>query len=159
MTDAQIAGDARFAGAAPASLSRGDGTKPEPATSSEKKKGLNNSGAFFSSVRDALQARGGLFKLELKRNGISAAYIGAFAVGAALLGVTAWLVLVAGVVGGVLSAGLHWALAVIIALALQVIAVFVLLRAIRAFVKNLTFEAVRRSWSPTHSKGLNGPIS
>ena len=156
MTDAQVAGRARVADAAPASLSRGDGAEPKRAWSAKR---LNKSGGFFSGVREAFEARGGLFKLELKRNGISAAYMAAFAVGAALLGVTAWLVLVAGVVGGVLSAGLHWTLAVIIALALQVIAVLVVLRAIRAFVRNFTFDAVRRSWSPTLSKGLNGPIS
>ena len=159
MTDAQVANRAPFPGATPTSLSSGDGAKPGRAAASGAKKRSHESGAFSSGVRDAFETRRRLFKLELKRNGVSAAYIAAFAVGSAVLGVAAWLVLVAGVVGGLLSAGLHWALAVIVALALQGLAVFVLLRAIRAFVRNLTFEAVRRSWLPKHSKDLNGPIS
>lgn len=157
MTEAQSASRAAFA--SPTSIQNGEGAKPTRATAPRSKKSSNGPAAFFSDVRAALDARARLFRLELRRNGIYAGYIAAFAVGGALLAVIAWLLLVGAVVGGLLSAGLHWALAVIIALALQVIAIFVLLRAMRVLLGNLTFTVIRRSWSPKHLRGPNGAIS
>ena len=71
----------------------------------------------------------------------------AFGVGAALLAVTAWLILIAGLVYGAVVAGVPWVLAGIIAIALHAVAVFMLVRAIRAMVENLTFAATRRTLS------------
>ncbi len=78
----------------------------------------------------------------------------AFAVGAALLGVTAWLILIGAIIVGAVAAGVHWVLAVAVAIALHAVAVFFLLRAIRGMVENLTFAGTRRTLeSADHMKG------
>ena len=71
----------------------------------------------------------------------------AFGVGAALLGVTAWLILIAGLVYGAVVAGVPWLVAGLVAIALHAVAVFLLVRAIRAMVENLTFAVTRRTLS------------
>ena len=48
-----------------------------------------------------------LFELEAKRAAWSAAYMLAFAVAAALLGVTAWLILIGALIVGAVAAGVH----------------------------------------------------
>ena len=109
---------------------------------------------FVEDMRAAFSARFNLFELEAKRAAWSAAYMLAFAVGAALLGVTAWLILVGALIVGAVAAGVHWVLAVAVAIALHVVAVFFLLRAIRGMVENLTFAGTRRTLANTdHMKG------
>ena len=71
----------------------------------------------------------------------------AFAVVAALLGVTAWLITIGALIVGAVAAGMPWVLAVIVAIALHAVAVFVLVRRIRSMVENLTFAATRRTLS------------
>ena len=75
----------------------------------------------------------------------------AFAVGAALLGVTAWLILIGALIYGAVTAGVPWLIAAIVAIALHAVAVFLLIRAIRAMVDNLTFAATRRTLSKEDS--------
>lgn len=109
---------------------------------------------FVEDLRAAFSARFYLFELEAKRAAWSAAYMLAFAVGAALLGVTAWLILIGAVIVGAVAAGVHWVLAVAVAIALHAVAVFFLLRAIRGMVENLTFAGTRRTLESTdHMKG------
>jgi len=81
----------------------------------------------------------------------------AFAVGAALLGVTAWLILVGALIVGAVSAGVHWLLVVTVAIALHVGAAFFLVRSIRGMVKNLNFEGTRRTLK--RRERANGPNS
>ncbi|MGZ8993537.1 MAG: phage holin family protein [Burkholderiaceae bacterium] len=100
---------------------------------------------LIREMRAAFGARFLLFELEAKRAAWSAAYMLAFGVGAALLGVTAWLILIAGLVYGAVVAGVPWLVAGIVAIALHAVAVFFLVRAIRAMVDNLTFAATRRT--------------
>ena len=100
---------------------------------------------FIREIRAAFGARFLLFELEAKRAAWSAAYVLAFGVGAALLGVTAWLILIAGLVYGAVVAGVPWFVAGLVAIALHAVAVFFLVRAIRGMVENLTFDATRRT--------------
>ena len=109
---------------------------------------------FVQDLRAAFSARFHLFELEAKRAAWSAAYMLAFAVGAALLAVTAWLILIGAAIVGAVAAGVHWVLAVAVAIALHAVAVFFLLRAIRGMVENLTFAGTRRTLeSSDHMKG------
>ena len=100
---------------------------------------------FVREIRAAFGARFLLFELEAKRAAWSAAYVLAFGVGAALLGVTAWLILIAGLVYGAVVAGVPWLVAGLVAIALHAVAIFLLVRAIRGMVENLTFDATRRT--------------
>ena len=104
-------------------------------------------GKVIEEVRAAFSARFHLFELEAKRAAWAAAYMLAFAVGAALLGVTAWLILIGALIVGAVSIGVPWAAAVIVAIALHAVAVFFLVRSIRGMVDNLTFSATRRTLS------------
>ncbi|MDQ3214491.1 MAG: hypothetical protein M3P99_00175 [Pseudomonadota bacterium] len=100
---------------------------------------------FIDNLRATFSARFHLLELEAKRAAWSAAYMLALAVGAALLGVTAWLILVGALIVGAVSAGVHWLLVVAVAIALHVGAAFFLVRSIRGMVENLTFEGTRRT--------------
>lgn len=100
---------------------------------------------FISDVRAAFSARFYLFELEAKRAALSAAYMLAFATAAALLGVTGWLILIGALVYGAVAAGIPWIVAAIVAIALHAVAAFMLIRAIRSMVDNLTFAATRRT--------------
>jgi len=106
---------------------------------------------FVSEIRAAFNARFYLFELEAKRAVWSAAYMLAFAVGAALLGVTAWLIFIGALIYGAVTAGVPWLIAAIAAIALHAVAVFLMVRAIRAMVDNLTFAATRRTLSKEDS--------
>ena len=75
----------------------------------------------------------------------------AFAVGAALLGVTAWLILIGALIYGAVAAGVPWVIAAMVAIALHAVAVFLLVRAIRVMVDDLTFAATRRTLSNADS--------
>ncbi len=108
---------------------------------------------FISELRAAFSARFYLFELEAKRAAASAAYMLAFATGAALLGVTAWLILIGALIYGAVSAGVPWVIAAIIAIALHAVGAFMLVRALRSMVENLTFAATRRTLSKADSAG------
>ncbi|MEO8185847.1 MAG: phage holin family protein [Burkholderiaceae bacterium] len=100
---------------------------------------------FISELRAALSARFNLFELEAKRAALSAAYMLAFATAAALLGVTGWLILIGALIYGAVAAGVPWIAAAIVAIALHAVGAFMLVRAIRSMVDNLTFAATRRT--------------
>lgn len=102
---------------------------------------------LFDDVRAAFGARVHLLEVEAKRAAWSAAYMLAFAVGAALLGVTAWLILIAALIIGAVAAGVPWVLAVIVAIALHAGAAFLLVRGITSMANNLSFAATRRTLS------------
>ena len=151
-----IARDTVVGGAAPSAASRDARTDPptqaessasprRSARASETPPLRPSIAQFIREIRAAFGARFLLFELEAKRAAWSAAYMLAFAVGAALLGVTAWLLLIAGLVYGAVVAGVPWLVAGIVAIALHAVAVFLLVRAIRALVDNLTFAATRRT--------------
>lgn len=136
--------------AANASAARSDG--PEFRSSSDGRASAGSPprptlSQFFDDLRATFTARFHLFELEAKRAAWSAAYMFALAVGAALLGVTAWLILVGALIVGAVSAGVHWLLVVAVAIALHVGAAFLLIRLVKGMVDNLTFESTRRAMS------------
>lgn len=113
---------------------------------------------FIDEVRAALRARFYLFELEAKRAASSAAYMLAFATAAALLGVTAWLILIGALIYGSVSAGVPWIIAALVAIALHAVGAFMLIRAIRSMVDNLTFAATRRTLGKADSaQAPDGP--
>ncbi len=112
---------------------------------------------LIDDVRAAFGARFYLLELEAKRAAWSAATMLACAVGAALLGVTAWLILIGALIYGAVAAGVPWVVAVIVALALHAGAAFLLMRGITSMVNNLSFAATRRTLSRSgHLKSKDG---
>lgn len=102
---------------------------------------------LIDQLRAALGARVHLFELEAKRAAFSAAYMLVFAVAAALLGVTAWLLLIGGLIGLAISLGVPWWLATLVAIIAHGVAAWVLVQRIRTMVDNLTFAATRRTFT------------
>jgi hypothetical protein len=101
----------------------------------------------MDQLRAAMGARVHLFELEAKRAAWSAAYMLAFAVAAALLGVTAWLLLIVALIGLAVTAGVPWWVATLVAIIAHAGVAFLLLRRIRKMVDNLTFTATRRTFT------------
>lgn len=145
------------AGAATGTSTRGDGAAPQGSASFEtgtprhRPEGTTQPrpsiAQVIEEIRAAFAARFHLFELEAQRAAWAAAYMLAFAVGAALLGVTAWLILIGALIVGAVAAGVPWVAAVIVAIALHAVGVFFLVRGIRSMVENLTFAATRRTLS------------
>ncbi len=100
---------------------------------------------FISEIRAAFGARFYLLELEAKRAAWSAAYMLGFAVAAALLAVTAWLILMGALIYGAVAVGVPWVIAAAAAIALHAVGAFLLVRALRSMVDNLTFAATRRT--------------
>ena len=112
---------------------------------------------LIDDIRAAFGARFYLLELEARRAAWSAATMLAFAVGAALLGVTAWLILIGALIFGAVAAGAPWVLVVIIAIALHAGAAFLLVRGITSMVNNLSFAATRRTLSRSgHLRSKDG---
>ena len=133
------------AGSAPAPGSASSPTRARAARSSATAPTRPTISQFISEVRAAFSARFYLFELEAKRAAWSAAYMLAFATAAALLGVTGWLILIGALIYGAVAAGVPWIVAAIVAIALHAVGAFMLIRAIRSMVDNLTFAATRRT--------------
>jgi hypothetical protein len=104
-------------------------------------------------VTAAFGARAHLLELEAKQAAWSAAYMIGFAVAAALLAFTAWLILVGGLMTLAIHLGTPWWLTVLVAIALHGGAAWLLLARLRALAANLTFEATRRSLSRRTTEG------
>lgn len=102
-------------------------------------------GQFAGALGDAASARGRLFEAELKRAAWTAAYMGAMAVAAALLAVTAWLVFAGALVYAAASAGAPWWIGALVVIAAHIVGAVLLLRRVHASVDRLTFAASRRA--------------
>lgn len=114
--------------------------------------------SFRSLAEDlgaAFSARAHLVELEAKQAAWSAAYMLGFAVAAALLGVTAWLILVAGLMTAAIRLGVPWWIVTLVALALHAGAAWLLVARIRNLVGNLTFAATRRTLSSRRPPGAD----
>lgn len=85
-----------------------------------------------------------LLSLELVRAGRALAQILMLVVAAAVLAVTGWLALWAGVTVALLETGLHWAAALAVVLALNLVAALLALRRIRRLVPLLRLPRTRR---------------
>ena len=85
-----------------------------------------------------------LFALELARAGSALARIVAWVVAIAILGVTAWLALWAGLVIALVGLGVHWALALLPVLLINLAAVLLAVSQIRQLATRLSLPATRR---------------
>jgi hypothetical protein len=115
--------------------------------------------ALGSELAAAFGARAQLLELEAKQAAWSAAYMLGFAVAAALLGVTAWLILVGGLMALAVQLGVPWWLAVVAAIALQAGAAWLLVTRLRGLAGNLTFAATRRSMSHRSTETQHGGVA
>jgi hypothetical protein len=102
-------------------------------------------GRLAGALSDAASARGRLFEAEFKRAAWTAAYMGAMAVAAALLAVTAWLVFAGALVYAAASAGAPWWIGAVVVIAAHIVGSVWLLRRVHASVDRLTFAASRRA--------------
>jgi len=85
-----------------------------------------------------------LFSLELVRAGRALAQILMLVVAAAVLAVTGWLALWAGITVALLEAGLHWAAALAVVLVLNLLAALLALRRVRGLMPLLRLPGTRR---------------
>lgn len=96
-----------------------------------------------------------LLALELQRAGQALARIVALLVAAAILGVTAWLALWAGIAVALVELGLHWAAALAVVLALNAGVAWLATIRLRLLLPLLQLPATRRHLTlglPGHSK-------
>lgn len=89
-----------------------------------------------------------LLSLELQRAGRALAQIVALLVAAAILGVTAWLALWAGIGVGLVELGLHWLLALLLVLLLNGAVAALALARLRRLLPLLRLPATRRHLVP-----------
>jgi uncharacterized membrane protein YqjE len=85
-----------------------------------------------------------LFSLELHRAGIALVKVLAMAVAAAILGVTAWLAVWSILVGLLMAAGWHWALANGLVALVNLAAAFWAVSRVRGLMKLLSLPATRQ---------------
>jgi hypothetical protein len=85
-----------------------------------------------------------LLSLELQRAGMALVQITVLVVAAAILGVTAWLVLWVAVVGLLVTAGLHWLLALALVLLANLLAAWLAVARVRKLLPSLKLPATRR---------------
>lgn len=123
--------------------------EPAPGTPGEGARGegeglLQSLQALLKDLPGLVSDRVELLSLELQRAGRALAQIVALVVAAAILAVTAWLLLWAGIVGVLVAAGLRpWA-ALALALVLNLGACWLALRRLQALVPLLKLPATRR---------------
>ena len=98
-----------------------------------------------------------LLSLELHRAGRALAQIVALLVGAAILGVTAWLALWAGVAVGLVELGLHWSLSLLLVLALNAGVAWLAIARLRRLLPLLRLPATRRHLTPGRYAGPTVP--
>ena len=85
-----------------------------------------------------------LLSLELQRAGQALAQIVALLVAVAILGVTGWLALWAGIAVGLVELGLHWSLALLLVLAMNAGAAWLVVARLRLLLPLLRLPATRR---------------
>lgn len=85
-----------------------------------------------------------LLSLEVRRAGSALAQIVALVVMAAILGVTAWLALWGVAIGGLMALGLHWAVALLVVLLINLGAAWLAISRARGLVPRLGLPATRR---------------
>ena len=112
---------------------------PQPPALSDSLQGL------LRELPGLVSDRVELLSLELHRSGLALSRIVALVLMAALLGGTAWLMLWVLAIGAlVLAAGLHWALALGLALLLNLVGAWLALAQVRRLAALLPLQATRR---------------
>jgi hypothetical protein len=89
-----------------------------------------------------------LLTLELKRAGRALAQIVGLLIAAAILAVTAWIALWAGLAVGLIELGLHWSLSLLLVLVLNAAIAAVALGRLRRLLPLLALPATRRHLTP-----------
>lgn len=114
-----------------------------------------NRPTVLSSLLDALgQGRAmigeilELASLETRLATMSLLEMVAFAIGAALLGFSLWLLVLAAIAGGLMALGLSWPLALLVLAVLSGAGVWFSIRRVRKLSENLRFTATRNVLAP-----------
>jgi hypothetical protein len=107
--------------------------------------------ALWRELPGLVSDRVELLSLELHRAGVALAQIVAMVVVAAILGVTAWLALWTGVVLALLAAGLHWAIALVVVLVVNVVSIWLAIARVKKLAPLLKLPATRRHLTITPS--------
>jgi hypothetical protein len=98
----------------------------------------------WEGLRGSLHERLQLLTLEARLAGLALVQLIFYAVVAGVLVVTAWLALNAGVVAGLVNAGLHWAVGLAIGIVLNLAVAVLLVRSMAGLVHRMDFEATLR---------------
>lgn len=142
------AADPHPAAAAPAAPPEAAGA-PQPL--------LQSLASLWRELPGLVSDRVELFSLELQRAGIALVQIVVLIVATAILGVTAWLVLWAGIVAALLAAGLHLAWALLAMLLINLVAIWLAVRRARTLLPRLKLAATRRHLMPSPSTAPTKP--
>jgi Putative Actinobacterial Holin-X, holin superfamily III len=102
---------------------------------------------LIGSFADASGARVRLFEAEFRRAAWASVYMGAMAIAAALLLVTAWLIFAASLVYAAVNVGLPWWLGALVVVAAHLGTAFLLMQRVHAYVDRMSFAATRRSFA------------
>ena len=116
---------------------------------------------LVADLRGAIGDRVELLSLELSAASRAAAQLAVLVATAAIVAVTAWMGLWAVVAGLLIRAGMHWALALLVVIGLNLlVAVIALLRA-RALLPRLSLPATRRhlSFAEPAAAGRSPPVA
>lgn len=105
--------------------------------------------SLASGLKAALGARVHLLELEAQRAAGSVAKMVGFAVAAALLAVTAWLIVAGGMTYAAMLAGMPWWLGMLLVISLHLLGAWLLVNRIKAQLGQVSFAASRRSLMPT----------
>jgi len=123
----------------------------QPRAEAGEDEGAERAESFVDALQSLLRELPGLisdrvelFALELGRAGSALAHIVAWVVAIAILGITAWLALWAGVVIALVGLGLHWALALLPVLLINLGAIAFAVSRVKQLVTRLSLPATRR---------------
>ena len=98
-----------------------------------------------SGLKAAAGARIHLFELEAQRAAWSVARMIGFAVAAALLLITAWLIFAGGMTLAAVSLGMPWWLSMLLVIAVHLLGAWLLINQIKSNVGDVSFAASRRT--------------
>ena len=133
------------------------GTREARAGRAPQKGWLDSLQSIWRELPGLLSDRVDLLSLELKRAGRVLAQIVALLVAAAILGVTAWLTLWAGIAVGLVELGLHWSLSLLVVLALNAGVAWLAISRLRTLLPLLRLPATRRHLTPGRTTEPSAP--
>lgn len=120
----------------------GGGEAPPPATLLDALWGV------FAELPGLVSDRVRLLSLELRRAGQALARIVGLLVAAAILGATAWMALWGAVAGGLSALGMHWALALLAVLLINLAGAALVVARMRDLAGRLRLPATLRHLTP-----------
>jgi hypothetical protein len=117
-----------------------DPPPPDPASD-----GLADSArAVWEDLRGALSERARLLTLEARLAGLTLVQLVLYAVVVAVLAVTAWIGLMAGIVAALINAGMPWGYGIALGVGLNILIAAWLVRTMIAMVDRMDLEATLR---------------